>query len=150
MIRSPLLRAAMQARRRPATGGGSSYSAETTALLAQMSVQPSTAQADKIEALIAALKARALDYDGGTAWSHVKRCNWPGLHDRQAGKLDFKAPSTAGKQLLEEGSLGLDRASGLQYQRRAGGQSPEHPGGRERLVYQRGRGERRDRAPGPV
>jgi hypothetical protein len=90
---------------RGSLSAGVTYLAETVSLLTAMTVQPSTALADKINAAILAMQSRNLDYDGLSAWSHLKRWSRPDLHDRQAAKLDWKAPANAAKMLLEVGAL---------------------------------------------
>jgi hypothetical protein len=75
----------------------------TTALLAQMSVQPDSTFTAQIDALITGLKATAHSSGGGaTLWSKLDRFHRFDMHDRQAAHLDWKTPGS--KYVLETGS----------------------------------------------
>lgn len=63
-----------------------SYAAETTALLARMTVQPSAARAQVIDNLIGSLKSAGV-------WAKLDCLYVLAAHDAQAGRLNFKGSS---------------------------------------------------------
>lgn len=68
---------------------GSSQQAETTTLLAQMAVQPTTAQVTTIDTLIASLKSAGV-------WDKLDRLFMLNLHTSQASLLDWRNPTNTG------------------------------------------------------
>lgn len=69
-----------------AGGGGPTYSAEATAYFAAMSVQPSTALKDLVEALITTLKA-------DDVWNYLLWLGLGPMHDAQAARVNLKTPA---------------------------------------------------------
>jgi hypothetical protein len=73
----------------PATPG--SYLAETDALIARMSVAPSTARKDAIDRYIRKLKLGAIS--GNDIWAKIAGLYLLAAHDAQAARLNWKAAS---------------------------------------------------------
>jgi len=72
-----------------------STQAETTALLAAMSVQPSGPRTTLINALISSLKTYRTGF-GLSFWDALDFLYIPAAHDAQAGRINWKSPSNVG------------------------------------------------------
>lgn len=72
------------------------FESETTALLARMTVQPSTVQQSAINTFIAGMKSTSfLNAASQTIWSAMGRINIHWSHDRQAALLNWKGNTLA-------------------------------------------------------